>query len=1319
MAGDVKRTIQMLLDAEDLGTQKIEDLIGSIEKLEKAQRDYAKSGKVSAQTIDELRERVVALKDASRQLTARGALIDAFNAQNEVVTKATERLRLNEKALADYKIELGSVGAVSDQQAQKMARLEKAVAGASEKLTKASAAAATTRERLGKLGITDLTKAQQQLANYAERTGAALRETESDLKTYSRRVRETKEAEAALRAEVERRVTADQQAAARAVESQRRIAAAFNIRTKAEIASLRVQRQADLEAAFDPKIARQAELEAAALARQNAIRDRLIRVINRTGVEIGKETLAQKRNTDATNVNTAAKNRSTTATNRAGNAQSAFAAKGKTALTVYQRVRGQVLALASAYIGVYQAIQLAQRALDVTVQREAAEVRLGVANQNDQRKTGEDLQFVREQADRLGLSFTELANSYSKFRITGDAANLSLEKQRKIFLSFSEAATVLRLSTEDTQGVFRALEQSFSKGTVQMEELRGQLGDRLPGAFTKFAKALGKSTEELDKLIEDGRVSAQSLEFLGDILAEEVAGKLPNAVSSFQANVNRLKTAFDDFVKRIADGGFRSEIESLSQDLAAFFNSDDGQAFAYRISNAFSFLIKVTKALIENFDTFLVVVKAIVAIRFAGVLAGWYSSILQNAAGLVRLTKALGAAAAGTRSLGFAVKSAFGPIGLLLAIATEAVIYFGLQTDESAEATERLAEQVLRLRTAQGDQLETQIRLNESRREELEFQKLQIEKLREEAKERLAVAKSKLAELAANPALLAGAGTTRDVGESPIVRRQREAIENARREVNDLETKLAENRNEAATLDSELDAARTRRAAEQQAALLDVQKEFIALQAELGDKANQEKLKKDDEYYNEVYRRFREFNKKFNGISRDFIDGTLQRDVDRFRESTRPLFADAAGFILPGGKDGEKGAESRAKKLEAAERRLQDALRGIREDALKAEEQSLRAQLDLIDSEIDKKIADVKRVQEELRRLDPAKAAAQQGNVDGAVAQLNTLRDQNKAKAQALYIQKQIEQSEKSTREEIEKRRGVVDRLNGELQAGLQLIQSQLELGLITENDAAQQAFDLQKEKQDELLAKIDEYLAYLNGITDVDLAEKLGIKQAITEAETLRQRIANIPTEAEKYAKQFKEQFADGMADSLINVGTNIADVIRGFQSWGDAIKNIKDTFLNFVADFLINIAKMIAQQAILNALQQGKSSGGFFGFVAGLIAPTKHTGGIVGASGPTRTVSPLAFAAAARYHSGGIAGLAPDEVPTILRKGEEVLTESDPRHRNNGGMGAAGKTEVKVVNTIDPGSFVSEGLNTKPGQQAFMNFIRANKAAVRSAIS
>jgi hypothetical protein len=40
-------------------------------------------------------------------------------------------------------------------------------------------------------------------------------------------------------------------------------------------------------------------------------------------------------------------------------------------------------------------------------------------------------------------------------------------------------------------------------------------------------------------------------------------------------------------------------------------------------------------------------------------------------------------------------------------------------------------------------------------------------------------------------------------------------------------------------------------------------------------------------------------------------------------------------------------------------------------------------------------------------------------------------------------------------------------------------------------------------------------------------------------------------------------------------------------------------------------------------------------------------------------------------RYHTGGIAGLAADEVPAVLKKGEEVLTEADPRHRDNFGGG------------------------------------------------
>ncbi len=70
----------------------------------------------------------------------------------------------------------------------------------------------------------------------------------------------------------------------------------------------------------------------------------------------------------------------------------------------------------------------------------------------------------------------------------------------------------------------------------------------------------------------------------------------------------------------------------------------------------------------------------------------------------------------------------------------------------------------------------------------------------------------------------------------------------------------------------------------------------------------------------------------------------------------------------------------------------------------------------------------------------------------------------------------------------------------------------------------------------------------------------------------------------------------------------------------------------------------------------------------MAGAPVAVAHTGGIVGhrtvgSGNGTRMVSAAMFANALRYHTGGVAGLKPDEVPTILRRNEEVLTEQDPR--------------------------------------------------------
>ena len=49
------------------------------------------------------------------------------------------------------------------------------------------------------------------------------------------------------------------------------------------------------------------------------------------------------------------------------------------------------------------------------------------------------------------------------------------------------------------------------------------------------------------------------------------------------------------------------------------------------------------------------------------------------------------------------------------------------------------------------------------------------------------------------------------------------------------------------------------------------------------------------------------------------------------------------------------------------------------------------------------------------------------------------------------------------------------------------------------------------------------------------------------------------------------------------------------------------------------------------------------------------------MGISGYSRQVPALTFAGAPRLHSGGWAGLRPDEVPTILQRGERVLNRRE----------------------------------------------------------
>lgn len=126
--------------------------------------------------------------------------------------------------------------------------------------------------------------------------------------------------------------------------------------------------------------------------------------------------------------------------------------------------------------------------------------------------------------------------------------------------------------------------------------------------------------------------------------------------------------------------------------------------------------------------------------------------------------------------------------------------------------------------------------------------------------------------------------------------------------------------------------------------------------------------------------------------------------------------------------------------------------------------------------------------------------------------------------------------------------------------------------------------------------------------------------------------------------------------------------------------------------------------------ALTAASAAGAGGGLAAGLF----HGGGIVGQAGAHRSLPAIAWAGAPRFHAGGIVGLAADEMPAILRKREEVLTEDDPRHRFNLGSGAAAApVTVKNINVFDT-RVIGDYLATGAGEKTVLNIVSRNKAAL-----
>lgn len=205
----------------------------------------------------------------------------------------------------------------------------------------------------------------------------------------------------------------------------------------------------------------------------------------------------------------------------------------------------------------------------VDVARESNSVQTALKNVSGSlRQYGENQKFLIDLSKKYGVNINDLTGAYAKFTAAANVANMPLEDQRKIFESVSRATVAFGMNAQDANGVFLALSQMMSKGKISSEELRLQMGERLPIAIQAMAKAAGVSVGELEDLMKKGKLLSS------DVLpkfAQALDEMIPTVdTDNINTSLNRLQNKITEISEKLdISGKYKTVVDAATSILDA------------------------------------------------------------------------------------------------------------------------------------------------------------------------------------------------------------------------------------------------------------------------------------------------------------------------------------------------------------------------------------------------------------------------------------------------------------------------------------------------------------------------------------------------------------------------------------------------------------------------------------------------------------------------------------------------------------------------------------------------------------------------------
>jgi len=160
------------------------------------------------------------------------------------------------------------------------------------------------------------------------------------------------------------------------------------------------------------------------------------------------------------------------------------------------------------------------------------------------------LQFIDATSRRLAIPQDQLNKQFTQLAASVVGAGGNVDAAKVAFEGIAAGIRGTGGSLQDLQGALLATSQVFGKGKVSAEELRQQIGERMPGAFSIFAESIGKTPQELDKMLSKGEVSLNDfMKFVQELSrrygqsANEIAASSQSAGDRMQVTFARLREA--------------------------------------------------------------------------------------------------------------------------------------------------------------------------------------------------------------------------------------------------------------------------------------------------------------------------------------------------------------------------------------------------------------------------------------------------------------------------------------------------------------------------------------------------------------------------------------------------------------------------------------------------------------------------------------------------------------------------------------------------------------------------------------------------------